>query len=35
MEKQFYINAADHNGDNALHIAAKKDYQVLVDVLVR
>lgn len=35
MDKQFFINSCDRNGDTALHIAAKKDYQTIADILVR
>lgn len=35
MDKQFYINSSDVNGDTALHVAAKKDYQTITDLIVR
>ncbi len=35
IEKQFFINACDKNGDTALHIAAKRDYQTILDILIR
>ena len=35
MDKQFFINSCDRNGDTALHIVAKKDYQTIADILVR
>jgi ankyrin repeat protein len=35
MDKQFYINSSDANGDTALHIAAKKDYQTITDLILR
>lgn len=35
MEKQFYINSSDMNGDTALHVAAKKDYQTITDLILK
>lgn len=35
MEKQFYMNSCDRNGDTALHLAARKDNQVILDILLK
>lgn len=35
MELQFYVNTGDQNGDTVLHIAARKDYQTILDILSR
>lgn len=35
METQFYINHQDEDGNSALHIAAIKDYQTIMDLLLR
>jgi len=35
IDKQFYVNTSDYSGDTALHVAAKKDYQTIADVICR
>lgn len=35
LERQFFLNTTDQNGDSILHIAAKKDYQTILDLLVK
>ena len=35
IDRQFYVNTGDQNGDTVLHIAARKDYQTILDILLK
>lgn len=35
MDKQFFVNSCDKIGDTVLHVAAKKDYQTITEILLR